>query len=81
MAAAVPWGPGSRWFPKLRGHTLDPTSQPELGGSPVPGILQGRVLEWDAIAFSIAKSQTRLKSLSTHANGFKIVPLKSFMKT
>ena len=50
-------------------------------GSPVPGILQGRVLEWDAIAFSIAKSQTRLKSLSTHANGFKIVPLKSFMKT
>ena len=27
-------------------------------GSPVPGILQARVLEWGAIAFSISTSRT-----------------------
>lgn len=32
MAAALLWGPGSCWFPKRRGHSLEPTSQPELGG-------------------------------------------------
>ena len=32
-------------------------------GFPVPGILQARVLEWGAIAFSMAESEEELKSL------------------
>ena len=31
-------------------------------GSPVPGILQGRVLEWVASAFSILTSYTKINS-------------------
>ena len=34
-------------------------------GSPVPGILQARTLEWDAISFSNAgKGKVKVKSLS-----------------
>ena len=32
-------------------------------GFPIPGILQARVLEWGAIAFSMAESEEELKSL------------------
>ena len=34
-------------------------------GSPIPGILQARTLEWVAIAFSIVWKWTRLKRLSS----------------
>ena len=33
-------------------------------GSPVPGILQARTLEWVAISFSSAKRKVKVKSLS-----------------
>lgn len=32
MAAALPWGPRLTLVSQAQGHTLDPTSQPELGG-------------------------------------------------
>ena len=33
-------------------------------GSPIPGILQARTLEWVAISFSSAKREVKVKSLS-----------------
>ena len=42
-----------------------PTLQPQRQGSPVPGVLQARTLEWVAISFSKAwKWKVKVKSLS-----------------
>ena len=42
---------------------------PETAGSPVPGILQARTLEWAAI-YGVAQSQTRLKRLSSSSSPY-----------
>ena len=52
--------------------TLRDPMDGSLPGSSGHGILQARVLEWGAIAFStmvhrVAKSWTRMKQLSKHA--------------
>ena len=51
--------------------TLSDPIDGSLPGSPVPGILQARVLEWGAIAFSI---------VSAYCTKFKQVPTLSLLK-